>query len=287
MTAVKVFAPAKVNLALHVTGQRSDGYHELDTLVAFADVGDLLTLKPAKKTALQLSGPEAGETPEGIDNIAVRIAEEYFPIAIELEKNLPVAAGIGGGSADAAAVYRALGQLHPRTKEQPAEELSALGADIPMCVHSVPVRARGIGDRLDRVELPPLFAVLCNPRVAISTPNIFQTLEEKCNSRLNWPPTTTSPRHFIDWLTEARNDLETPACKSAPQVQTVLMELENSNNVRLVRMSGSGGTCFGLFDSREAASAAASAIAENQPKWWVVSTVLGDASGLAKPILAD
>ena len=189
MTWSDVFAPAKVNLTLHITGQRDDGYHLLDSPVAFAPVGDALRVAPAEDLTLRLEGPEAEGLPANGDNLALRAAAmvgEGQGAAIVLEKVLPVASGIGGGSADAAAAARAVlaeaGALDADGLARAEAALLALGADVPMCLASRPVRVRGIGEALTPISLPPLPAVLVNPRVPVSTPQIFRSLTARDNS---------------------------------------------------------------------------------------------------------
>lgn len=294
--AVAVLAPAKVNLTLHVTGQRADGYHMLDSLVAFAPVGDRLTLRGAPDLTLALEGPEAGDLPLPDDNLVLRAAR-ILPCggrgaAITLEKHLPVASGIGGGSADAAATLRGLMALWQMAELAEAEDdalapiskaLVGLGADVPMCLISHPLRARGIGEDIQLAELPPLPAVLINPRCPVSTPEMFRRLQVRDN-----PPMAPALPRFedaaacIDWLAAQRNDLQAPAIEAAPAIGQVLCALANSG-AALARMSGSGATCFGLFEDLSGADTAAKHIAALYPDWWVVPTWLGDQSDLAMP----
>ena len=279
---VTVAAPAKVNLALHVTGRRADGYHLLDTLVAFADVGDTLTLRRAPAPALTVSGPEAAGVPDGPENLVARaIAAAPLPdgaaVAAHLIKRLPAAAGIGGGSADAAAALRgmqALGAAPPSP-----EAVAALGADVPMCLAGRPLRARGIGERMAAVpDLPDVAAVLVNPRVPVSTPEVFAALA----CRENAPMPSDLPRWadapaLAGWLSAQRNDLEAAARAVAPRVAGVLDALSGQAGCLLARMSGSGATCFGLFADVETAKTAAARLAAAQPGWWVAPTTLGAA----------
>ncbi len=279
---VTVSAPAKVNLALHVTGRRSDGYHLLDTLVAFADIGDTLTLRRASAPALTVSGPEAAGAPPGPDNLVARaIAAAPLPdgaaVAAHLVKRLPAAAGIGGGSADAAAALRgmqALGAAPPSP-----EAVAALGADVPMCLAGRPLRARGIGEEMAALAgLPEMAAVLVNPRVPVATPDVFAALACRENAPMpcdlpRWP----DARALAGWLATQRNDLEAPALAVAPVVGCVLEALGGQDGCLLARMSGSGATCFGLFADVETAGAAAARLAAARPGWWVAPTTLGAA----------
>ncbi len=275
--AVAEFAPAKLNLALHVTGRRADGYHLLDSLVVFAAVGDRITLAPGQGIAL--SGPFAADLP-GEENLCLRAARLMgLHAAIGLEKVLPVASGIGGGSADAAAVLRGFargGEALPA-----AEAITRLGADVPVCLAGRPARMRGVGEVLDPVPaLPALHLVLVNPGVAVATPAVFAALETRDNPGL--PPL---PARFADasallgWLAATRNDLEPPARRIRPVIGAALDALTQAG-AQVARMSGSGATCFGLFASAAAAGAACARIKAAEPGWWAVATGLapGDAS---------
>ncbi|NNE51974.1 MAG: 4-(cytidine 5'-diphospho)-2-C-methyl-D-erythritol kinase [Sulfitobacter sp.] len=263
---VTLFAPAKVNLTLHVTGQRADGYHLLDSLVAFADVGDRIGLSEASEMSLEVTGPFATGVPADARNSVWQAAlRGVTPYAISLEKNLPNGAGIGGGSADAAAILRHLGK---------GEAAANLGADVPVCLLSRAQRMRGIGEVLEPVQgLPPLYAVLANPGVSIATPVIFQALVEKDNPPMPEAlPRFADAAALIEWLQDTRNDLEVPALKELPVVGEVLAALRELGP--LARMSGSGATCFGLFGTRTEAERAAKALAAAHPGWWVVPCAL-------------
>lgn len=273
--AVAEFAPAKLNLALHVTGRRADGYHLLDSLVAFAALGDRITLAPGQGIAL--SGPFAADLP-GEGNLCLRAARLLgLRAAIGLEKVLPVASGIGGGSADAAAVLRGFargGEALP-----PPEAIAALGADVPVCLAGQAARMRGIGEVLDPVPaLPALHLVLVNPGIALATPAVFAALDRRDN-----PALPALPARFADaaallgWLSATRNDLEAPARRLQPVIGTVLAALSQAG-AGLARMSGSGATCFGLFASATAAEAACARIRAAQPGWWAVATRLAGAA---------
>lgn len=258
-------ARAKLNLALHVTGRRDDGYHLLDSLVVFADVGDVVTLSSGP-LSLTIDGPFGGDLSADDDNLCLRAARLIGgKAAIRLTKKLPVASGIGGGSADAAAVLRgfaAQGLAMPEGTER-------LGADVPVCLASRPVRMRGIGERLDPVPpIPPLWVVLVNPGVAVSTPAVFKALESRDNPPLP-PPEWETADSLLAWLARCRNDLEAPARAVAPEIGQALTALERAG-AALARMSGSGATCFGLFTDAKAARDAANALA--RPGWWVVES---------------
>lgn len=256
----EVFAPAKVNLTLHVTGQRADGYHLLDSLVVFADVGDRLWFTPAPQMQIEVTGLFAIGVPTDRRNLIWRAAEiAGWTGHITLEKNLPHGAGIGGGSSDAAAVLRAFGG---------ADHALALGADVPVCLKHTPQRMRGIGEVLDPIGgLPELEIVLVNPRVIVPTGAVFSGLQSKQNDPMaDALPALKTASEFCEWLAAQRNDLEHPACVVAPEVSAALSALDGA---LLARMSGSGATCFGLYAS--GAAAAAARIAHAHPDWWVAS----------------
>jgi len=267
----KIFAPAKINLALHVTGQRSDGYHLLDSLVAFVDLGDQIIAAPAAQSSLTVTGPFAEGVPTDGTNLVLKAAAlAGRPMALTLDKHLPPASGIGGGSADAAATLRAAARLgiQPVT----ADQALSLGADVPVCLRSKPMRMSGIGEELTPVVMPALHLVLVNPRVEVSTPEVFARLERKDNMPMpdklpRWPDTLA----FVDWLSTQRNDLERPAVKLVPEIAAALAALALAPKVQMVRMSGSGATCFGLFEDRLSADAAAAQMAASNPWWWVKS----------------
>ena len=270
MTISKVFAPAKVNLTLHVTGQRKDGYHLLDSLVVFADVGDRVTVIPAITAKFEVTGPRAEGVPTDETNLVVRAAALFdVPVHIILSKHLPVAAGIGGGSSDAAATVLALSEITGNTR-LPAG-VTELGADVRVCLLRQAARMRGIGeDVAPYASLPPLFAVLANPAVDVSTPAVFKALPNKTNPPMpKQLPQGLKTRAFIDWLATQRNDLEAPAIENAPIIADVLAALTALPDARLARMSGSGATCFALFETEQAAQNAARLLADQQPDWWV------------------
>lgn len=293
MTWTDVFAPAKINLTLHITGQRDDGYHLLDSLVVFAPVGDALRVAPAAELSLRLEGPEAEGLPANGDNLALRAAAmvgEGQGAEIVLEKTLPVASGIGGGSADAAAAARAVlagdGALDAEGLARAEAALLALGADVPMCLRSRPVRVRGIGEGLEPVTLPPLPAVLANPRVPVSTPRIFRSLTSRDNPPMpEVLPEFVDAKALIDWLKDMRNDMEPAAKALEPMIGTVLSELSALPGCRLARMSGSGATCFGLFATMAEAGAAAATLRAARPDWWIAEGLLGDQQARAMPRL--
>lgn len=262
---------AKLNLTLHVTGRRDDGYHLLDSLVCFAAVGDRVQLSPGP-LSLVIDGPFATGLVADDDNLCLRAARlAGGNAAIRLTKNLPVASGIGGGSADAAAVLRAMAQMGHPLPDAPEQ----LGADVPVCIGSVTARMQGIGETITPLPaLPPLHLVLVNPRVAVSTPQIFKAMT--CCDNLPMPdiPAFADAAALIGWLQSTRNDLQAPAMSIAPVIGDVLEALVHVG-AGFSRMSGSGATCFGIFDSADRAASAAAAL--SRKGWWAVPTELASA----------
>lgn len=294
--AVSVFAPAKINLTLHVTGQRNDGYHLLDSVVAFADIGDNLTVHVSDDLTLSVDGAEAGAVPADMDNLVLRVARLFDGLEgarFLLTKELPVASGIGGGSADAAASYRALMTLlgPSNTSHKGAlpelADLLALGADIPMCVDPVVARVGGIGEKIAPVAgFPVLNAVLVNPKRAVSTPSVFRALQHRDHPAMPRAiPAFVNAHQVAAWLQDQRNDLEETAMALEPAIGEARRALAQSEACLLARMSGSGATCFGLFPDRESAQAAAAHLSLAHVDWWVRAAFLGDQSTLARPHL--
>lgn len=286
---IDVLAPAKINLTLHVTGQRADGYHLLDSLVAFAPVGDHVSVSAQDDLSLAVTGPEASGVPTDMANLVMKTAALFAPLhaGIELTKNLPAASGIGGGSADAAATFRAMRILHEGKAEEAERGLLDLGADIPMCVSSRPARVSGIGERIVPCDMPSLPAVLVNPRVEVSTPEIFKALQKRDNPPMPEAlPTFQDASGFVEWLMTMRNDLQSPAIAIAPKIADVLGALDEFGDCTLARMSGSGATCFGIFPTEQSAKAAQRTLSEAQPDWWVKDCVLGDQQVAAQPVVS-
>lgn len=276
MTKAEAFAPAKINLTLHVTGQRQDGYHLLDSLVVFADVGDRVSVHKADGLSLCISGPKAAGLAVGADNLVLRAARlaGVTNAAITLDKHLPTAAGIGGGSADAAATLRALCISHGVSIPAP-DEILELGADVPICLASTSLRMSGIGDRIDPVPtLPSLPAILINPGVPVHTPDVFRALEAKNGAPMPDIPAFSNVADCAKWLRDQRNDLEGPALHLCPPIADCLAALRGQNAL-FARMSGSGASCFGLFATLEAARAGCAALRRAHPSWWIQAVTLG------------
>lgn len=274
-------AAAKINLALHITGQRDDGYHLLDTLVVFTQAGDMVTATPSAEDRFSMTGAFADTLVANSDNLVLRaralmrrLHPALPPVALSLDKSLPVASGIGGGSADAAATLRVLARmLGISTDDEGLFTASlSLGADVPMCLSSRPARVQGIGEAMTPVlGLPSLHLVLINPGVGVSTPSVFKVLMEKHNTPLPDLPGNVAFVPFVEWLRQTRNDLQQPASGQAPQIADAIAALEAAG-AALARMSGSGATCFGLFPTAQAAHGAAHAIASAAPTWYVKAT---------------
>ncbi len=266
----RAFAPAKINLTLHVTGQRADGYHLLDSLVAFADIGDTITLRPADQLSLQITGPLASELPLSDDNLVLRAARAMgVSAAITLRKALPVASGIGGGSADAAATLRALSDM--TGLPLPVDMGLSLGADVPVCLKGQAVRMQGVGERLSPApKMPEAWLVLINPSVPLSTPEVFKALEVKDNAPMpDQLPDFATVDDLAAFLSEMRNDLEAPARSVLRKIGMVKSSLMNSGGCLMARMSGSGATCFGLYRDEIHARKAVYEIEAAHAEWWI------------------
>jgi len=277
--ALTAFAPAKVNLYLHVIGRRADGYHLLDSLIAFADIGDRITAEPATTLSLEISGPEAsGLANLGQDNLVLRAARLLADhtgttqgAALHLEKNVPVAGGIGGGSSDAAAALRVLAALwHLSIEEQALRSSGArLGADIPACLYGNAAWLGGIGERIEPArELPEAGILLANPRKALPTASVFAARRGPFGDTGRF---TAMPRDAIGLaraLVPRRNDLTSAAIGLVPEINAVLASLARLPGALIARMSGSGATCFALFSDRGTAEAARMTLAVAEPGWW-------------------
>ena len=286
--AVVERARAKVNLTLHIRGKRPDGYHELESLVVFADVHDELTFDPGAEDGLELEGPFAGLVDgENLVLKAKRTVSSWLgmPIsgAFRLRKTIPVAAGLGGGSSDAAAAIRALLRAYGGTRDASpfVARSAAIGADVPVCVHNGAAWMCGLGERIAPVSrMPRLPAILVNPRIKLSTADVFKTLKAPpLPAGAPEAPPVLPPLNDVEaaaaYASEGRNDLEAPAIALEPAVDAVLGSIRRLDGCLLARLSGSGPTCFGLFPSQEAAARAATEIGDAHPNWWVQATTLG------------
>jgi len=281
-------APAKINLTLHVLGRRPDGYHELESLVAFAEGGDDVRLVPGPRLSLHVSGPTAASAGNDQDNLVLKAArllservEGLKAGAFHLVKRLPVAAGIGGGSSDAAAALRLLAGLNALPLSHPAlrEAARLTGADVPVCLEPQARMMRGIGEELGpALQIPPLFAVLVNPRLPVGTPSVFKALGLQPGQALGGAEHPVLKAASVDTLLEAlkvaRNDLEPAARSIQPVIGEALECVARTEGCRLARMSGSGATVFGLYEDSQRAAEAARFILGSRPGWWVEATSL-------------
>ncbi len=277
--SVRVAAPAKVNLYLHVVGRRDDGYHLLDSLVAFAGIGDTVEVRRKQGFSLALEGPFAAGVPAGDDNLVLRAARALADAAgadlgaeIRLVKRLPPASGIGGGSADAAAALRALACLwNARIEERTLAALALrLGADVPVCLAGRAAFMGGIGDELAPAPaLPAASIVLANPGMPVATPEVFRRRAGAFSQPARFSETPRDAADLARLLKARGNDLEAPARAICPAIGDVLEALERQPGALMARMSGSGATCFALFAEAGAATEAASALGRAHPGWWV------------------
>ncbi|MCG2625044.1 4-(cytidine 5'-diphospho)-2-C-methyl-D-erythritol kinase [Bradyrhizobium sp. WYCCWR 13023] len=279
---------AKVNLSLRVVGRRADGYHDLESVVAFADCADRLTLEPGGELKLATTGPLAAACGETSDNLvfkAAKLLADAVPNlklgAFALDKVLPVAAGIGGGSADAAAALRLLARLNNLPLDDPRLQKVALatGADVPVCLLSRACDMTGVGEQLLPLALPSMPCVMVNPRVPVATKDVFKALGLRNGELLvgatsvlgapAWPEEGATIADWVDVLETVANDLEAPAMRIEPVIGDVLSALRDSTGVKLARMSGSGATCFAIYGAPADAHAAAEKIRRDHPGWWV------------------
>ncbi|ATQ70494.1 MULTISPECIES: 4-(cytidine 5'-diphospho)-2-C-methyl-D-erythritol kinase [Methylosinus] len=283
-------APAKINLTLHILGRRADGYHELESLVAFSGGGDALRLAPGPELSLAVDGPTAAAAGVGDDNLVLRAARrlaERVPGltlgAFRLTKYLPVAAGIGGGSSDAAAALRLLAAANGLSADDPRlmEAARATGSDVPVCLTPRARFMRGAGEAVGAaLSLPPLPAVLLNPGAPVATAAVFKRLglapgeRTGAGSHPAITPGMDAEALLLAALRKSRNDMEDAACLEAPVIVHALAVLSAARGCRLARMSGSGATCFAIFSTPHAAATAAAAIARQNPGWWVKTAVL-------------
>jgi 4-diphosphocytidyl-2-C-methyl-D-erythritol kinase len=284
---------AKVNLTLRVVGRRTDGYHDIESMVAFADCADRLSFTPGSKLQLKTTGPLAGDCGETADNLVFKAAQllsERVPDLrlgeFTLDKVLPVAAGIGGGSADAAAALRLLAQANGLAIDDPRliEVAELTGADVPVCLASCACVMTGVGETLLPLSLPKMPCVMVNPRVPVATRDVFAALGLRNGELLvgatdvlqatAWPEEGASLEDWVEVLAAGSNDLEMPATRIQPVIGKVLSALSATNGAWLVRMSGSGATCFAIFENTAEAQRAAQKIQLDHPQWWVHAGVL-------------
>jgi 4-diphosphocytidyl-2-C-methyl-D-erythritol kinase len=290
MRVAGILAPAKVNLYLQIVGRRQDGYHLLDSLVAFADIGDRVAASPADRLTLSVGGPEAGALASlGDDNLVLRATRLYIAaandagmasirgMALSLDKQLPTASGIGGGSSDAAATLRLLDHLHGGvvTTTALAELAARLGADVPACLLARSVWVGGVGEILEPAEgLPACGIVLANPRIALPTPSVFRARGGPFSGPGRFAAMPREAAGLVAALSDRRNDLTDAALRLVPEIATVLASLAGLPGALLARMSGSGATCFALFADHAAALAAHALLRDARPGWWSAAGAL-------------
>jgi 4-diphosphocytidyl-2-C-methyl-D-erythritol kinase len=293
MPALIEDARAKVNLTLRVVGRRVDGYHDLESVVAFADCADRLSLTPASQLNLTTTGPLAQACGEAADNLVFKAAQLLGQRVgdlklgdFTLDKVLPVAAGIGGGSADAAAALRLLAQLNGLAIDDARliEVARLTGADVPVCLASRACVMTGVGETLLPLNLPKMPCVMVNPRVPVATRDVFNALGLRNGELLvgaadvleapGWPDDGASLEDWVEALSSGTNDLEAPATRIQPVIGKVLAALSASDGAWLARMSGSGATCFAIFENTAEAQRASQKIAQDHPQWWVHAGVL-------------
>jgi len=280
-------APAKINLALHVTGRRADGFHELDTIAVFGDFGDRLSVSPASELSIEVEGPFAGHAPADDGNLAMRAARALAAAdansgmrgaRLRLRKEIPAGAGFGGGSTDAAAALRLLDELWGlgATDGALAEIAAAIGADVPMCLAGKTLRARGRGERITPIEAwPALPLVLVWPGIQVSTAAVFAALDRRENSPLPEPPGARTAGDVARYLEGCRNDLEAPALAIAPAIGTALERLRSTPGCLLARMSGSGSGCFAIYRTMTEAADAARQLRIQEHGWWIGAVSAG------------
>lgn len=287
MAPLTARAPAKVNLTLRVAGRRGDGLHEIESLVVFSNLADELNLDPSRPRGLELLGPLRADCGPAADNLVLKaagaLAARVFDVKIghfSLIKRIPIAAGLGGGSADAAAALRLLAEANGLAPDDPRlhEAACATGADVPVCLDPRPRIMRGAGEVLSAaLKLPPLASVLVTPGVALPTREVFEAFDKSpaASPSQKAPPSFNAREELLAFLQTQPNDLEAAAISLQPAIGGVLSALRDLPSCNLARMSGSGATCFGLFDTVDAASSAAGQLRAAHPDWWIEETILG------------
>lgn len=284
LNTFKLLAPAKINLFLHITGKRDDGYHLLQSLMAFVDVGDEMEFSRHDSLFIDIDGPFAGDMPAPHENLVYKAAQllaaDYRITAqgrVTLNKKLPVASGIAGGSSDAATALAGFAKLWGLPEEQNRLQKLAqkLGADVPACLARKPVWAEGIGEKITPLpEMPPMHFVLANPMVATPTPEVFRRFRAKFSPPLQFSGRRKTASEWIADLKKYRNDLLDAALEVTPKIRDVLGALQDTPNCHFARLSGSGATCFGVYDHAETAMAAVNKLKQQYPRWWVAPAAL-------------
>lgn len=277
--SLTISAPAKINLFLHITGVRLNGYHNLESLVCFADISDSLKIEPADYFSFHIDGPFAQHLPhdetKNLVLMALRLYEKAYNVScahkITLTKNLPIAAGIGGGTSDAAALIFLLSKIHNTAINEAFTVLclQQLGADMPVCMACAPTFVRGIGEILTPAPpLPEMPVLLINPMKACPTPKIFAHYDGHYKQKITIQQTLSSPLNLLNFLQKTSNDLLNPALKIVPEIRNILNSLNHAKGCDFAQLSGSGATCFGIFASFEAAEVAKNIILAENPDWW-------------------
>ncbi len=279
LNSFQLRAPAKINLFLHITGKREDGYHLIQSLMVFVDVGDVLDFSKHDGLFIDVEGDFAGEMPMANDNLiykaATLLAAEYKiqpKGAVKLTKNLPVASGIAGGSSDSAAALRGFARLWglPEEYERIQRISQKLGADVPACFIGKPVWAEGIGEKMTRLpEMPAMHFVLVNPLVQTPTPEVFRRYSSKFSPAIQFSGRRKTMHEWIADLKLYRNDLTDAALQVTPEIKDVLQALQETPNCHFARLSGSGATCYGVYDNQDAAIAAVNKLKQRYPRWWI------------------
>ena len=297
MASITIFAPAKINLFLHVIGRRPDGYHLLESLVAFATIGDEITVADATEFQLEMAGPYGNSLNPTLENSTAAAAQFLAgvhrrnpDVHIRLTKNLPIASGVGGGSSDAASTLLACQRLWGiPTLPKMSDIATALGADVPVCLRRKPSLMSGIGETVEDINpLPTCDIVLVNPGIALQTASVFTALQPPYSQPRDIKP-LQGWSHLSDlaaFLRATHNDLEGPALRQVPLIQVALTQLSAQPGCQLARMSGSGATCFGLFDTGADATRAAAQLAEKNPQWWVKAGQLKPMAYQAAPYMS-
>jgi 4-diphosphocytidyl-2-C-methyl-D-erythritol kinase len=279
LNTINLLAPAKINLFLHLTGKRDDGYHLLQSLMIFVDVGDRLEIAPYDGLFIDVDGPFAGDMSAPHDNLvykaAVLLAEDYKMQPrgrITLEKNLPIASGVGGGASDAAAALTGLARLWglPEEPDRLHRIAQKLGSDVPACLVRSPVWAEGTGDKMTRLPgMPDMHFVLVNPRKATPTSEVFRRFRRRFSAPIQFTGRRKTMHEWIADLKLYRNDLTDAATEICPDITVALQSIADTPNCHFARLSGSGSTCFGVYDNPAAAYAAVNKLRERHPDWWI------------------
>ena len=275
--AIAGVANAKINLSLHVTGKLPNGFHEIDSLVVFTGFGDTLELEPAESFSLSTRGPYSKALPQPSENIilsALRLLEERGTcFRVNLEKSIPVSAGLGGGSVNAALALRLASDYLKCPLPTDIRKITSIGSDLPVCLTGKPSMVSGLGEKITVLDSFPEFPLLLvNPNKPVQTQDVYKGLTKVNNSSQTPFPALGSKNDIISWIRDQRNDLEPPALQLCPEIKDILSRLQDQEGCLVARMSGSGGTCFGIFQTAEQVSVAAKTIKQLEPGWWIQPT---------------